>query len=132
MDMKQDFGIIAIIKETGVDNEGIVGFQHDYFDYQLYCDKTYAFYQALGDRKLGVQFALNPLALLDLLCNAFSRLSSKGVEGNMVGEGFTQGGLIFFGPDGEPKFAYEEETGKDVPIRDLVAVIHNMRRLSTT
>ena len=132
MDLKRDFGIIGIIKETGVDNEGIAKFHRDYFNYQLYCDKTYAFYQALGDRKVGVQFAFNPLALLDLLCNAYSRLTSKGVEGNMLGEGFTQGGLIFFGTDGKPKFSYEEETGKDVPIQELVKVINRMRKESST
>lgn len=132
MEMNKDFGIIGIIKETGVDDEGILRFRHDYFEYQLYCDKTYAFYHALGDRKVGIQFALNPLVLLDVVCNAYSRLSSKGVKGNMLGEGFTQGGMIFFGSDGEPKFAYEEVTGKDVPIRDLVAVINSMRNESST
>lgn len=128
LDMTKDFGIVGVIKEIGVDDEGVVQFHDDYFNFQLYCDKTYSFYQALGDRKVGVHFVFNPLAFVDLLCNAYSRLTSKGVEGNMVGEGFTQGGLIFFDPDGKPKYAYEEQTGQDVPIRDLVAVVNAMRK----
>ena len=121
---------MGVIKETGVDNEGIVDFRKNYFDYQLYCDKAYEFYQALGDRKVGVQFVFNPLAIVDMICNAYSRLTSKGIEGNMLGEGVTQGGLMFFSTTGEPRFTYEEVTGKDLPIRDLVAVINMMRNES--
>jgi len=130
LDMVQDFGIIGVIKETGVDDKGIAEFYNTYFNYQLYCDKSYAFYNALGDRKVGVQFALNPLALLDVLCMSYTRLSAKGVEGNfsMLGEGFTQGGLIFFDANGRPKYAYEEQTGKDLPIKHLAAVVNAIRR----
>lgn len=133
LDLKNgDFGIIGIVKETGVDDEGLVQFYNDYFKYPLYCDKAYSFYQALGDRKVGVQIAFNPLALVDLVCNAYSRLTSKGVEGNFVGEGFTQGGVIFFDAAGKPKYAYEEQTGQDVPIGDIVTVVNAMRREAET
>ena len=49
-----DFGFFGIIKETGVDDLGTVEFQKQYFPHQLYCDKSYEFYRALGDRKVGV------------------------------------------------------------------------------
>jgi hypothetical protein len=131
--LANDFGIWAVVKETGVDDMGVIQFQQDYFPYPLYCDKSYDFYQALGDRKVTLQqFAFHPMALLDVFCNAFTRLRDKGVDGNFVGEGITQGGIIFFDVDGNPVYAYEEQTGSDVPIRDVVAVIHKMREDTNT
>jgi AhpC/TSA antioxidant enzyme len=127
LDLSNDFGIWGIVKETGVDDMGIAQFQRDYFPYPLYCDKSYDFYRALGDRKVTLQFALNPLALFDVLCNAMTRFREKGVDGNFTGEGVTQGGIIFFDSDGNPVYAYEEQTGSDVPIRDVVAVVNKMR-----
>lgn len=126
--VEDDFGLFAIVKETGVDDQGLAEFHNRYFNYPLYCDKAYNFYQALGDRKVGVQFVFNPMAFLDLICNAYTRLTSKQIEGNMKGEGFTQGGLIFFDPDGKPKYTYEEQTGRDIPIRDVASVINAMRK----
>lgn len=122
------FKIFGIVKETGVDDAGLVEFQSTYFQYQLFCDKSYSFYRSLGDRKVGLSALWNPFSLFSIACEAFQRLKDKNVEGNLKGEGLVQGGIIFFGPDGKPKYVYEEATGKDLPVAELVAVLDAMRR----
>lgn len=122
--------IFGIVKETGVDDEGLVEFQQKYFKYPLYCDKSYAFYQALGDRKVGLKDILNPLSIIGIVCSAYQRLTDKSIGGNMVGEGVTQGGYILFGRDGKAKAMYQEQTGVDLEISDLVAALATVREES--
>lgn len=119
------FEIFGIVKETGVDDDGLAEFQQKYFaNLPLYCDKSYAFYKALGDRKVGLSLALfNPLAILSFLCDTFQRLTQKKIDGNVRGEGFVQGGIVFFGKDGKPECTYEEETGVDLRVQDIVTAM---------
>jgi hypothetical protein len=112
------FGVLGIIKETGVDDQGVVEFEEDCFRFPLFCDKSYSFYQALGDRKLSVNFILNPISLFSIVCDTYQRITSKGIQGNFKGEGLVQGGIIIFDNGGNPMYAYEEETGEDLPVKD--------------
>lgn len=34
-----------------------------------------------------------------------------------------QGGIVIFGTDGKARYAYEEETGKDLPVDDILAAV---------
>lgn len=115
----------GVVKETGVDDEGLASFHRDYFAYPLYRDDALNFYRALGQRKLGVG------SLFGMLWNGSSikkRWQDSGVKGeNMLGEGFKQGGVIVFGKDGTPKYAYEEITGTVVPTDGLVAAINALK-----
>ena len=52
-----------------------------------------------------------------------ARLGEKKLEGNLIGEGMVQGGVIIYGKDGKAKYAYEEETGKDLPVDDILAAV---------
>jgi hypothetical protein len=124
------FGIFAIVKETGIDDEGLAEFHTSYFRYPTFCDKTYSFYQALGDRKviLSLSLVFNPLSLLTVLCDSYKRITNKGIQGNFKGEGLVQGGIIIFDKGGKPRYAYEEETGKDLPVKDILAAVHAVRR----
>ena len=61
------FNIFGIIKETGIDDEGLVEYYYKYFTYPLYQDKLFAFYQALGNCKIGVGFLCHPICLLTLV-----------------------------------------------------------------
>ena len=60
-----DIPIFGVIKETGVDDQGLVDFCRDYFRYPIYRDQGYAFYRALGDRKAFSMF-WNPFAILKM------------------------------------------------------------------
>lgn len=125
----EGFEIFGIVKETGVDDEGLAEFQQKYFQsYPIYLDKSYAFYQALGDRKVGLsQVIFNPFALFGVLCDAYHRITSKSVGGNVRGEGIVQGGIIMFGVDGKPVCMYEEETGTDLRVADIATALEAVR-----
>ena len=124
------FEFFGVVKETGVDNEGLAEFSNMYYGkYPLYCDKSYSMYQALGDRK-----ALELPSLWTLLTSfldAWRRISSKGIQWNGKGEGIVKGGLIIFDAKGNPKYAYKEEMGVDLPVQDIVKALEAVRREST-
>jgi hypothetical protein len=120
--------IFGIVKETGVGDEGLVEFYEKYFRFPLYCDKTYAFYQALGDRKVGLKDIWNPFSIIGMLCDAFQRMRDKSIGGNLLGEGIVQGGYIIFGRDGKARCMYQEHTGVDLPVADLVAALSVVRK----
>ena len=126
----EGFQLFGVVKEIGVDDEGLVEFSNDYFGQgvPLYCDKTYAFYQALGDRKANSLPSL--WALAKGLYRSVSRTRQKGISmtSPSKGEGLTLGGLIIFGHTGSPAYAYEEETTQDLPIADILAALDAVRR----
>jgi len=66
---------------------------------------------------------VKPFTLWNKMSALGERMKSKKVEGNMVGEGLTLGGIVLFDKQGIAKFSYVEETGNDVPLEDLIAAI---------
>jgi hypothetical protein len=83
------------------------------------------FYKALGSRKLTVS-TWNPFKIFRGIRNIYKRLSKKNISGNMKGEGLVQGGIVIFDKSGA-RYAYREETGMEVPIDDIIAVVRHIR-----
>lgn len=119
------FGLFGIVKENGVDDDGLFSFHRDFFNYPLFRDDKLEFYNALGGRKLGIT------SLFGMLWNGSSikkRWEDSNITGeNLKGEGLKQGGVIVFGKDGKPKYAYEEVTGTVVPTDDLLAALRAVK-----
>ena len=125
----QGFRIFGVVKETGVDDEGLADFHKNYFGSNpLYRDTTYAFYQALGDRRVGMGAVLNPSALFGILCDVFDRLRRQKIGGSEKGEGVVQGGIIVFDKDGRPACMYEEEIGNDLRVAEIAAALDVVRK----
>jgi len=124
------FGMFGIIKETGVDDEGLRVFQKDHFAYPLYRDENLDFYRAFGDKKITDEFSvwslLNPFKIYRGMKDVGKRMKKKGLEGNLKGEGLKTGGIIVFGSDGEPKYAYPEITGSALETEDIVAALKDV------
>lgn len=116
------FGIFGTIKETAVDDEGLVEFYEKSFTFPIYKDENLTFYEFFGKKKLGLN-SYNPLRLYRGYKKMMKRINAKGLSGNLVGEGMVQGGIIVFDKNGQPKFAYEEDTGKEVPVEDLLLAV---------
>jgi len=55
-------------------------------------------------------------------------LTEKKIAGNLVGEGFLKGGVIIFGKDGTPRFAFEEETGNELPLSDIKSALESVKQ----
>jgi hypothetical protein len=122
------FGLFGVIKETGVDDVGLLEFALKFFTEPLYRDTGLLFYRALGDRKLSLTGMFWGMIWRRTEFKALSqRLKDKEIEGNLKGEGIKQGGVIIFDKMGEPKFAYLEETGKDIVVADLVSAVQAVR-----
>ena len=117
------FEMFGVVKEIGVDDEGLTEFYKNSFPFPLYKDDGLVFYNEFyGMRKLKLT-TWNPLRLYRGFKEMNVRLKEKNLEGNLTGEGLVQGGIIIFGKDGKAKYAYEEETGKEVPMDDIVAAL---------
>ena len=56
-----------------------------------------------------------------------SRLKEKSIEGNLVGEGMIQGGILVFDKEGKIQYAYEEAIGDELDVDDIVAAIKAVR-----
>lgn len=122
------FGLFGTIKETNVDDKGLEDFT-GFFPHPLYKDVNLDFYNALGNRKLKLPW--NPWTIfkgLFWIRSIQSRLKAKNIEGNLVGEGLTKGGVIIFGKDRLPKYAYAEETGEELPLADILAAVEAVKR----
>jgi len=105
-------------------------FQKDYFSYPLYRDDNLDFYRAFGDGKITDHLSwwsiLNPYKICKGLAKMTKRMKTKNIEGNFVGEGLKTGGIIVFGSDGEPKYAYPEIFGTALDTDDIVAALKDV------
>ena len=118
------FGLFGIVKETGVDDEGLFDFNKKYFKFPLFKDPDQNFYALVGNRKMGAR------ALFGLIWNGKSvgkRWKEKGIESNLKGEGLKQGGVVIFGKDGKQKYIYQEVTGTDIPVNDILAAVNAVK-----
>jgi hypothetical protein len=122
------FRIFGIVKETGVDDDGLHEFHDKYFGkFPMYCDKSYTFYQALGDSK-SIELPSLWILLKSVLGGVWQRIQSKGITWNTKGEGITKGGLIIFDKKGKPRYAYQETLGHDLPVADIVYALETIRK----
>lgn len=125
----EGFKIFGVVKETGVDDEGLAEFHHHYFGkFPIYCDKSYSFYQGLGDRKSVELPSLWSIIRSLLLGGAWQRIKAKKISWNTKGEGVTKGGLIIFDKKGNPRCAHQEDMGRDLPVVDIVHALEELRR----
>jgi len=84
------FGLFGLVKETGIDDEGLIEFYSKSFPFPLYRDEGLVFYNDFfNGRKLGLS-TLNPLRLYRGYKQMTARLNEKGLEGNLKGEGIVQ------------------------------------------
>ena len=68
--------------------------------------------------------------MLSLLAGMFSiskRMKQKGISGNLTGEGIKQGGVVLFDKNGQPRYAYREKTGTEIPLEDILAAVHAVK-----
>jgi AhpC/TSA antioxidant enzyme len=122
-DFGSRFGVWGVVKETSVDDEGLVDFVRDYFSFDLYRDEGLSLYSALGNRSIFSFTTWNPWRWYQWLKNVSNRLQAKNITGNFKGEGIVQGGILIFDRTGKLRFAYEEETGEELKTADILAAL---------
>lgn len=96
----------------------------------MYRDENLDFYRAFGDKKITADFSIwslmNPFKIYGSMKEIGKRLKEKNLEGNLKGEGLKTGGIIVFGSDGEPKYAYPEKTGSPLETDDILAALNDV------
>jgi AhpC/TSA antioxidant enzyme len=116
-----NFGLFGIVKEIAVDDEGLLDFHDQFFNYPLYMDSSTQFYKALGGRKITTLSTWNPLRIYRGFKAMADRLKAKpDLQGNLKGEGLVQGGIIVFDPKGDARAVYQEATGGEIPSEDII------------
>lgn len=115
----------SIVKETGIDDEGLREFITEYFPYTTYKDQERVFYNNLGSGTVSVGF--NPMNMIKLIMNSKKLMKDfKVTSWNTKGEGLLQGGWIIFDRDGFPRAAFQEDAKKRVPIDKIVDEVKKM------
>eukprot|EP00985_Skeletonema_marinoi_P024096 scaffold16518_cov139-Skeletonema_marinoi.AAC.12 len=118
------FHLRSIVKETGIDDEGLKEFITEYFPYVCYKDQDRVFYKNLGSGTMSLGF--NPMNMIKLIMNSkkmmkdfnVSSWNTKGEETSR--EGLLQGGWILFDTDGIPLAAFQEDAKKRIPIDKII------------
>lgn len=127
-ELMNKFNLWGVVKEIGVDDEGLSKFYNEYFTFQLFKDDGLVLYNDFfGKRKIGLT-TYNPIKLYRGYKEMTNRLNGKGLDGNMTGEGMIQGGLIIFDKEGNARYAYEEIIGDELMIDDIVAALEDIAK----
>lgn len=125
-EMMNCFRLFGTVKEIGVDDEGLSEFYKEYYTYPLYKDNDLFFYNDFFGKRVIKLPTYNPLSLMREGFSMKKRLSEKKVGGNLKGEGLVQGGVIIFDRNGRARYAYEEETGKEMNMEDIIAALKDV------
>jgi hypothetical protein len=114
----------------------LIEFHKDYFPFPLYRDEKLDFYRAFGDGKITDNMSwtsiFKPWKIYKEIKGLGKRISKKNITGNYKGEGLKTGGIIIFGADGTPKYAYKEDVGYELDMDDLIAAARAVRYDTTT
>mmetsp|Transcript_5398 Transcript_5398/g.11756 ORF Transcript_5398/g.11756 Transcript_5398/m.11756 type:complete len:138 (-) Transcript_5398:188-601(-) len=127
------FGFFGVVKEIGVDDEGLAEFATKYYPGRdLYLDEDLDFYKLLGERKIPfVKMLFKPLTLYRSVKDIGRRHAEKGIQQNLKGEGLMQGGVIVFDGSGKARYSYLEVTGDELPTEDILAAISEVKETSS-
>jgi hypothetical protein len=105
----------AVIKEIGIDDDGLLSMYREHFPFPFYRDTELRLYKALGDRRV------KRSDILMKTIPATRRVRQKGFTGNMYGkgEGFLLGGILIFNQQGKIRYAYQEIFGAPLPVKEI-------------
>ena len=113
-------GIIKQVAPQGAKTDtelGVGEFQEKYFPHPVYIDEKLDAYKYLGSRSIlkDVPFSWNPFKLYSSFTELGKRLKDKNIEGNLVGEGATLGGVVVYSRKKGVVYEYKEITGSLIP-----------------
>jgi hypothetical protein len=141
-----DVPIVGVVKEEEIIQDadtdpkelrGLAEFQSKYFCGPLFLsDESRSLYHYLGDApifslgSLG-RALMSPIQTYADVKEMGERMKSKGVEGNMVGDGLIKGGVLCVAPDGVLKHAFYEDAGKGIPSAEQAKIRAAVESFST-
>eukprot|EP00931_Biecheleriopsis_adriatica_P045115 TRINITY_DN25858_c0_g1_i1.p1 TRINITY_DN25858_c0_g1~~TRINITY_DN25858_c0_g1_i1.p1 ORF type:complete len:152 (-),score=44.13 TRINITY_DN25858_c0_g1_i1:57-512(-) len=121
--------IVAILKEDLKDE--VHEFREQFWKEEVMLDEKQAFYKALGGGD--VHKTHTTCSFLCMMLNPFNKHKTKknikrssvsGVQGNLSGEGFIQGGCYVLRSDGTAAFSFlEDSIGDHAEVSDIIAAL---------
>ena len=127
----EDFGFWGFVKETGVDDEGLLELYKDYFTFPLYRDEKLLTYAVLGNRWISLK-SWNPFKIWSNYRSMVQRTESRNIKVNLAAKGLVQSGVFVFDSAGVLKYAYEEDTGFALEMEDIKAELDHVRATTKT
>lgn len=122
--------LLGTVKETGVDDQGLLDFYQTYFDrHPMYMDEHWKLYEAMGGRKLSLW------GLFKAMLVAKPRWYRKGIpssENNYRSDPWMTGGVLVFNKDGQLVYAMEETVGDEFNMERLERAIQAARNMYDT
>jgi hypothetical protein len=130
---QMNFHLWGIIKEVGVDDNGLMEFQQQYFNnLPVYHDINNDIYTAFGKRSILKLRTWNPFSIYRGFKNIGKRLSEQNITGNYKGEGMIQGGIIIFDASGTIRYTINEEIGTPFDIDTILLALRNISTQDNT
>lgn len=121
--------VVALVKED-LDDE-VANFREGFWPDEVFLDEDSQFYKALGGGEVHKPYGL--AAFMATLLNPFSKSRLKGslgqadkdgIDGNLKGEGFVNGGVYVLCQDGKAAYSFlEEDIGDRAPVEDVVEAV---------
>lgn len=127
--------LVATVKETGVDDQGLIEFYTSFFDsHPMYKDEKWQLYKAMGGGG-GHGRTLSLWQLFKATLIARKRWKSKGIHNsanNYKSDPWMQGGVLIFDKQGHLVYALEEETGVEFSMDRLQKAIQGARKVNNS
>lgn len=123
--LSAEIAVIAVVKEIGVDDAGLKEFHKDYFNsWPIYLDEELNLYKAMGNRSI---FKIRTLfKLLTGFRKMNRRMSQKGIDGNLLGEGTIQGGILIFDAKGDLVHVQLENITQEINMIEIATVLEKI------
>lgn len=119
---QENFSLVGIVKDRGVDDEDLLEFRDKYFKFPIYQDQKWNLYKALGNRKVSAR------QLITGFIRSHKRYSEKNIHTTLgKSDGWTKGGVLIFDRKVKLRYAYEEEYGEELDLRAIRTAIHAAR-----
>jgi len=118
--------LLATVKETGVDDKGLLDFYRDYFNsYPIYKDEKWQLYKAMGGKTIGYY------KLLKAALSSRGRLKTKKIrsskDNGKSNVAWMCGGVLVFDRAGELVYVMGEKIGDEFEMEQLELAIQEAR-----
>jgi hypothetical protein len=117
--------VLGVVKEIGVDDAGLKTFQKEYFNsWPIYLDEDLQLYKAMGNRSI---FKVKTMfKLISNMRKLSRRMSQKKIEGNLVGEGTIQGGILIFDGQGNLVHVQLEDITNELQMTEMAMILEKI------
>lgn len=119
--LSSEIAVLGVVKEVA----GLQEFHKEYFNSRpILLDQDMHLYKVMGHRSI---FKIKTLfKLITGMRKVSRRMSMKGIEGNLVGDGTIQGGILLFDAKGDLVHVQLENITKEINMIEIAQVLETL------